>query len=138
MPQAGHACVPARKGIAETLTKRVLFHKADLIDDDEPDVVHECPHRFLKAIQEAVGGWIVCFEAAKSGPRGYFAVARIARVIQTPAGDGRFLALAEPGIFLPSDEEVPRLLNGRPVEASMTQPDGVPKRGGPSPLADWH
>ena len=117
------------------MTKLVLFHKADSIYDDEPDVVYEFPRRYLKAIEEAVGDWIVYFEPVKSGPRGYFAVAKIARVMPKPASDERYLALIEPGSFLHFDREVPRLLNGRPLEASMTQPDGSPKRGGAAQLA---
>lgn len=113
------------------MVKLVLFHKADSIYEDEPDVVYEFPRRYLKVVEEAVGDWVVYFEPVKSGPRGYFAVAKIEQVIAKPGVDGRFLALIESRSFLPFDREVPRLLNGRPLETSMTQPDGSPKRGVP-------
>ncbi|WP_299564850.1 HNH endonuclease [uncultured Sulfitobacter sp.] len=62
-------------------------------------------------------------------------MAKIEQVIPKPGVVGRFLALIESNSFLPFDCEVPRLLNGRPLETSMTQPDGSPKRGGAAQLA---
>ena len=112
------------------MVKLVLLHKADSIYEDEPDVVYDFPRSYLKAVEEAVGDWVVYYEPVKAGPRGYFAVAKIERVIPKPGADGRFLAMIAPGTFLPFDREVPRLLGGRPMEAALTEPDGTPKRGG--------
>src|SRR6056297_1167744 len=112
------------------MTKLVLLHKADSIYDDEPDVVYDFPRSYLKAVQEAVGDWIIYYEPVKAGPRGYFAVAKISRVIPKPGFEGRFLAMIEPGTFLPFDREVPRLIHGRPLEAALAEADGAPKKGG--------
>lgn len=71
----------------------------------------------------------------KAGPRGYFAVAKIGQVIPKPGVEGRFLAMIEPGSFLPFDWEVPRLVQGRPLETALTESDGSPKRGGAVQLA---
>lgn len=117
------------------MTKLVLLHKADSIYEDEPDVVYDFPRSYLKAMQEAVGDWIIYYEPVKAGPRGYFAVAKIQKIIHKPDAGGRFLALIEPGSFLPFDREVPRLLDGRPLEAALTEPDGAPKKGGAVQLA---
>ncbi|MCR9125784.1 MAG: HNH endonuclease [Rhodobacteraceae bacterium] len=117
------------------MVKLVLLHKADSIYDDEPDVVYDFPRSYLKAIEEAVGDWIVYYEPVKAGPRGYFAVARIESVIPKPGTEGRFLAMIAPGSFLPFDREVPRLMDGRPMEAALTEPDGGPKKGGAVQLA---
>jgi len=117
------------------MTKLVLMHKADSIYEDEPDVVYDFPKTYLKAIMEAVGDWIVYYEPVKAGPRGYFAVARISKVIPKPSVEGRFLALIEPGSFLPFDVDVPRLVQGTPLEQSLTEPDGSPKKGGAIQLA---
>lgn len=117
------------------MAKLVLMHKADSIYDDEPDVVYDFPRSYLKAAQEGVGDWVVYYEPVKAGPRGYFATAKIARIIPKPGADGRFLALIEPGSFLPFDREVPRLVDGRPLEAALTAPDGAPKAGGAVQLA---
>lgn len=112
------------------MTKLVLMHKADSIYEDEPDVVYDFPRAYLKAASEAVGDWIVYYEPVKAGPRGYFAVAKIDRVIPKPGVEGRFLAMIAPGTFLPFDQNVPRLVEGRPLESALTEPDGTPKKGG--------
>jgi len=77
----------------------------------------------------------VYYEPVKAGPRGYFAVAKIDRVIDKPGAPGRFLAMIEASSFLPFDREVPRLINGAPIEAALREADGAPKRGGAVQLA---
>ncbi len=117
------------------MVKLVLLHKADSIYEDEPDVVYDFPRSYLKAVREAVGDWIIYYEPVKAGPRGYFAVAKIREVIVKPGVEGRFLAIIEPGTYLPFDVEVPRLINGLPLEVSLMEPDGTPKKGGAVQLA---
>ncbi|SEO68200.1 putative restriction endonuclease [Salinihabitans flavidus] len=117
------------------MVKLVLMHKAESIYEDEPDAVYDFPRSYLKAVQDAIGDWIVYYEPVKAGPRGYFAVARIERVIPKPGAEGRYLALIQPGSFLPFDTEVPRLRNGRPLEESLTAANGTPLRGGAVQLA---
>lgn len=112
------------------MVKLVLMHKAGSIYDDLPDQVYDFPRQYLKAMKEAVGDWIVYYEPVKAGPRGYFATAQIDRVIPKPDQDGRFLALIRPGSFLPFDREVPRLLDGSPLESALTALDGTPLTGG--------
>ncbi|WP_226782365.1 HNH endonuclease [Oceaniglobus trochenteri] len=117
------------------MAKLVLLHKAGSIYDDEPDVVYDFPRAYLKAIKEAVGDWVIYYEPVKAGPRGYFAVAKLEKVIPKPGAEGRFFAMIERGSFLPFDRTVPRLLQGRPMETALTEPDGTPKRGGAVQLA---
>jgi putative restriction endonuclease len=117
------------------MTKLVLLHKADSIYDDEPDVVYDFPQSYLKAVREAVGDWIVYYEPVKAGPRGYFAVAKISEVVPKPGVSGRYLALIEPGSFLPFDREVPRIVNGSPLEAALRELDGTARKGGAVQLA---
>lgn len=112
------------------MTKLVLMHKADSIYDDEPDVRYDFPLAYLGAATEGIGDWAIYYEPVKAGPRGYFAVAQIDRIIPKPGADGRYLALIAPGTFLPFDREVPRLISGRPLETSLAAPDGTPKSGG--------
>ncbi|OSQ50641.1 HNH endonuclease [Marivita geojedonensis] len=117
------------------MAKLVLLHKSDSIYDDELDVVYDFPRNYLKALREAEGDWIVYYEPVKSGPRGYFAVAKIQKIIPKPNVEGRYLALIEKGSYLPFDSEVPRLFNGRPLESSLAEPDGTARRGGAVQLA---
>ncbi|HUF56126.1 MAG TPA: HNH endonuclease [Thermohalobaculum sp.] len=117
------------------MVKLILVHKADSIYEDEPDAVYDFPKSYLKAVEEAVGDWVIYYEPVKAGPRGYFAVAKISRVIPKPDAEGRYLALIEPGTYLPFDREVPRLRDGRPFETALADPDGMPKKGGALQLA---
>jgi putative restriction endonuclease len=110
------------------MTKLVLLHKAASIYDDEPDRVYDFPRSYLKAVEDGVGDWVVYYEPVKAGPRGYFAVAKIDRVIPKPGAEGRYLALIKD--YLPFDTEVPRLQEGRPFEAALRHADGTPKSGG--------
>lgn len=112
------------------MAKLVLLHRADSIYEDEPDRIYDFPRAYLGAVEEGIGDWIVYYEPVKAGNRGYFAVAKIDRVIPKPGVDGRYLALIAPGSFLHFDQEVPRLVGGRPLESSLAAPDGTPKSGG--------
>lgn len=117
------------------MVKLVLLHKAHSIYDDEPDVRYDFPRAYLKAVSEGVGDWAIYYEPVKAGARGYFAVARIAQVVPHPTLPDRYFALIAPGTYLPFDAEVPRLIDGRPLESSLTAPDGSPKAGGAQQLA---
>lgn len=117
------------------MTKLVLLHRADSIYEDEPDVVYDFPRSYLRAVEEGVGDWAIYYEPVKAGPRGYFATAKIQGVIPKPGEEGRYLAMIEPGSFLPFDREVPRLIDGRPLEAALTTADGHPMSGGAVQLA---
>lgn len=117
------------------MTKLVLLHRADSIYEDEPDRVYDFPKPYLRVAEEGVGDWAIYYEPVKAGARGYFAVAKIARVIPKPGAEGRYLALIEPGSYLPFDREVPRLDGGRPWESALTGADGAPKPGGAQQLA---
>ena len=117
-------------GFLGIMVKLVLLHRVDSIYEDEPDVVYDFPRRYLKAVQDAVGDWIVYYEPVKAGPRAYFAVAKISQVIPKPDAEGRYLALIESGSYLPFDRTVPRSVDGRPFEAALMDADGRPIIGG--------
>ena len=117
------------------MTKLVLMHKADSIYEDVPESHYDFPRTYLKAVEEAVGDWVIYYEPVKAGPRGYFAVAKLSRVIPKPGAEGRYLALVEPGTYLEFDSDVPRLVEGRPLEAALMEADGTPKKGGAVQLA---
>jgi putative restriction endonuclease len=117
------------------MVKLVLVHKAASIYDDEPDVRYDFPKAYLRAVTAAVGDWAVYYEPVKAGARGYFAVAKIAGVIEKPGAEGRYLALVAPGSFLQFDSHVPRFDRGRPLEAALAGPDGAPAKGGAVQLA---
>lgn len=117
------------------MTKLILIHKAGSIYDDEPDTRYDFPRQYLKAVEEAIGDWVIYYEPVKAGKRGYFAVAQVERVVLHPSLNDRFMALMAPGTFLPFDECVPRLSGGRPRESALMNADGSLKKGGAQQLA---
>ncbi len=117
------------------MAKLVLIHKTDSIYEDRLDTFYDFPRSYLKVMQSGIGDWIIYYEPVKAGARGYFAVARIQDIIPKPGTPGRYLALIEPGSFLPFDRDVPRLIDGSPLEAALREPDGSAKKGGAVQLA---
>lgn len=117
------------------MVKLVLLHKAGSKYDDDPAAVYDFPKAYLKAMTEAVGDWAIYYEPVKAGPRGYFAVAKLQRIIAKPGVPDRYLGLIAPGSYLEFDTEVPRLIRGRPLESALTAPDGTPRSGGAVQLA---
>jgi len=113
------------------MAKAIFLHRADSIYEDEPETVYDFPRRYLRSVETTIGDWIVYFEPVKAGHRGYFAVAKVRDVIEKPGADGRFLALMEPGTYLPFDRDVPRLrTDGSPWESLLADAHGAPVRGG--------
>jgi putative restriction endonuclease len=101
------------------MVKLLLVYKEDSQYHDTPDVQYDFPQRYLAAAKQGVGDWAVYYNPVKAGGQGYFAVAKITEVIPTPRAEGRYLALIAQGSFLPFDQDVPRLENGRPWEAML-------------------
>lgn len=99
----------------------VFVHRADSIYDDRPDEQYQFPRQYLGRVRAAIGDWIVYYEPTKVRfTRGYFAVAKVADVVEDGATPGMYLALIEPGTYLPFPIEVPFLLvDGRPAESGL-------------------
>lgn len=97
----------------------VFIHRSDSIYDDSPAERYQFPHQYLGRVTPCVGDWIVYYEPTKvSETRGYFAVAKVERVIPDPTVPGMFLALIEPGSYLDFANSVP-----------FSNADGVIERG---------
>jgi len=65
-----------------------------------------------------IGDWIAYKEPEKAGRQGYFAVAKVERIIPDPTKADMYLAPTEPGSFLPFERNVP-----------FSGPDGVVEHG---------
>jgi putative restriction endonuclease len=75
----------------------VFVHRADSIYEDSPAEQYQFPSQYLSRVEACVGDWIVYYEPTKiAETRGYFAVARVQRVIPDPVAPGMYLALIEP------------------------------------------
>lgn len=86
----------------------VFIHRSDSIYDDSPAERYQFPSQYLGRVQSCVGDWIIYYEPRKvAETRGYFAIAKIERVIPDPAAPGMYFALIEPGSYLDFVNSVP-------------------------------
>lgn len=97
----------------------VFIHRSDSIYDDSPAERYQFPRPYLGRVEACVGDWIVYYEPRKvAETRGYFAIARVERVVADPTAPGMYLALIEPGSYMDFASPVP-----------FTDADGVVERG---------
>ena len=86
----------------------VFIHRQDSIYDDSPAERYQFPHQYLTRVQACIGDWILYYEPVKTkASRGYFAVAKVERVVPDPTGEGLYLALIKPGSYLDFVDHVP-------------------------------
>jgi putative restriction endonuclease len=90
------------------VARGVFLHREDSIYDDQPELRYQFPKQYLGRASQFVGDWIIYYEPRR-GPtaKGYFAVARVERIIPDPSAPGMHLALIEPGSYLPFERTVP-------------------------------
>ncbi|MFG1375189.1 HNH endonuclease [Xanthobacter oligotrophicus] len=97
----------------------VFIHSSDSIYDHSPAERYQFPRQYLGRVEACIGDWIVYYEPRKvAETRGYFAIARVERVVPDPTADGMYLALIEPGSYLDFASPVP-----------FSDADGVIERG---------
>lgn len=106
------------------MSKGVFVVGSHSIYEDEPDRFYRFPPRWLRAASAVVGNWIIYQEPRRAGQRGYYAVAKVERIVRDPANEEMYLALIEPGSFLEFGRDVPFQLDGRAVERGLLNPDG--------------
>ncbi|TGQ74330.1 MAG: restriction endonuclease [Mesorhizobium sp.] len=79
----------------------IFIHRSDSIYDDSPAEQYQFPSQYLRRVEACVGNWIIYYEPRKvAETRGYFAMAKVQRVIPDPTTKGMYLALIEPGSYL--------------------------------------
>ncbi|MBW7962315.1 HNH endonuclease [Bradyrhizobium sp. BR 10261] len=103
----------------------VFIHRSDSIYDDSPAERYQFPSQYLRRVEACVGDWIIYYEPSKvAETRGYFAIARVQRVVPDPGASGMYLALIEPGTYL--DFANPVSFNGPagPVESGVLNDQG--------------
>ena len=86
----------------------VFIHRSDSIYDDSPAERYQFPRQYLGRVEACLGDWIVYYEPRKvEETRGYFAVAKVERVIPDSKAPGMSLALIQPGSYLDFANPVP-------------------------------
>ncbi|OZA72535.1 MAG: restriction endonuclease [Caulobacter sp. 39-67-4] len=103
----------------------VFIHRTDSIYDDSPAERYQFPRQYLGRVEACVGDWIVYYEPRKvAETRGYFAIAKIERVVPDPAAPGMFLALIEPGSYLDFANPLPFSDAQGVIERGVLNEDG--------------
>ena len=86
----------------------VFIHRSDSIYDDSPAERYQFPSQYLGRVQSCVGDWIIYYEPRKViDTRGYFAMAKVQRVIPDSGTPNMYLAVIEPGSYLDFVNPVP-------------------------------
>lgn len=102
------------------MTFGVFMHKDGSIYDDIPEVHYQFPKIYLSRAKQMVGDWIVYREPVKTPQsKGFFAVAKVERIIPDPDQSDRYRALIEQGSYLPLSPTVPHIVDGEPVEKDL-------------------
>lgn len=98
----------------------VFMHKDGSIYDDIPEVHYHFPKIYLSRAKQMVGDWIVYREPVKiPQSKGFFAVAKVERIIPDPDRADHFRALIERNSYLPFEPTVPHIVDGQPVERDL-------------------
>jgi putative restriction endonuclease len=88
--------------------KGVFLHRPDSRYDDRPEEQYQFPSQYLSRASQFVGDWIIYYEPRRGGSgKGYYAIAKVERIVPDPAVERMYLALIEPGSFLPFERPVP-------------------------------
>lgn len=108
------------------MTHCVFMHRYDSRYDDIPAERYQFPAQYLTRAEPCVGDWIVYLEPRKAkNSRGYFAVARVEKIIPDPTAPGMFLALIEPGTYLDFVCAVPFSGPEGPIERGVLNAAGA-------------
>ncbi|WP_420345528.1 HNH endonuclease [Pelagibius sp.] len=103
----------------------VFMLRPDSIYDDSPSERYQFPKQYLDRARTSVGDWVVYLEPKKvRETRGYFALARVEKIIPDNAEPGRFLALIESGSYLDFANPVPFNDEDGPIERGLLNEQG--------------
>jgi len=105
-------------------SKGVFVVGSHSIYEDQPERFYRFPPRWMANAAKVVGNWIIYQEPRRAGPRGYYAVAKVERIVPDPASEGMYLALIEPGTYLEFGRDVAFQLDGQAVERGLLEADG--------------
>lgn len=118
-----YAGLPAAESLSGP-TKGVFVTGAHSIYDDVPKDFYRFPATYLAAAQRMVGQWIVYLEPRRAGGRGYFAVAKVEKIVPDTASPGMHLAIIEKGSYLDFGTTVPFSIDRLPMERALLNDDG--------------
>ncbi len=117
------------------MANAVFTHADGSIYDDLPEARYHFPQTYLRAVESAVGDWIVYYEPRRitaasektGGRQAYFAAARVVSVERDFSREGHFFAFVSDYIAFPN--AVPFHEGGDYFETLLQRPDGKTNKG---------
>lgn len=98
----------------------VFIHRSDSIYGDIPTERYQFPRQYLSRAQACVGDWIIYYEPRKiADTKGYYATAKVEKIVPDPSNAEMYLALIEPGSYLDFAMPVPFTDGNGPVERGL-------------------
>jgi putative restriction endonuclease len=96
----------------------VFLHRADSIYDDRPAERYQFPKQYFGRASTFISDWVLYYEPRRGGGRGYYAMAKVERIVPDLIVQGMYVALIEPGSYLKFENAVP-----------FSDADGLVERG---------
>lgn len=120
-----YVLVVAASKVSLRMAFGVFIHRSDSIYDDTPAERYQFPKQYLERAKACIGDWIIYYEPRKvANTRGYYAVAKIEKIIPDPSTPGMYLALIEPGSYLDFATPVPFADGNGPIERGVVNEAG--------------
>jgi putative restriction endonuclease len=106
-----------------SVARGVFLHREDSIYNDLPAEQYQFPSQYLSRASQFIGDWIIYYEPRR-GPtaKGYYAIARVQKIIPDPTAAGMYLALMAD--YLPFERPVPFSDASGPVERGVLNQAG--------------
>lgn len=103
----------------------VFIHRIDSIYDDSPAERYQFPKTYLGRASASIGDWIIYYEPVKvRDSKGYYAVAKVDKIVPDPTATDMYLALIEPGSYLEFPNSVPFDDGAGPIERGLLNDHG--------------
>ncbi len=103
----------------------VFVHRTDSIYEDSPSERYQFPAQYLGRAKQCERDWILYYEPVKvRHARGYYAVAKVMRIISDPSAARMHIAVIEPGSYLEFANPVPFRAADGPIERGLLNDSG--------------
>jgi len=114
------------------MSKAIFIQNPISIYKDRPGEAYHFPKRYLRAVQDTVGDWVIFYESRKNnGAFGYVSVQRVLDVVPDPQEPDRYYAILDPSTEWSFEHTVPRAApDGVAYEHSLRGDGGRPISGG--------
>lgn len=107
------------------MAKGILLHRPDSVYDDLPEERYQFPRRYLSAMEQIKGDWVIYYEPRRGGGRmGYNAAARVSDIIPDPNNNQMYIAIIEDGSYVPFESFVPFKDNLTILESRLDSGEG--------------